>query len=148
MVLPWSPLAAQNLEAIGSEPPLHFSGGLSLTQIGYAINGIEARRDPYNYFLSGSITADLYGMSIPMSFMLSNQNNTFQQPFNQFGLTPTYKAFTGHLGYASMTFSPYTLNGHIFLGAGADYKPKGSKFSASAMYGRLQKAVQPDSTDR
>jgi hypothetical protein len=148
MALPWSPLAAQNLEAIGSEPPLHFSGGLSLSQIGYAVTGIEARRDPYNYFLSGSITADLYGMSIPVSFMLSNQNNTFQQPFNQFGLTPTYKAFTGHLGYASMTFSPYTLNGHIFFGAGADYKPKESKFSASAMYGRLQKAVQPDSTDR
>jgi hypothetical protein len=148
MALPWSPLAAQNLEAIGSEPPFHISGGLSLSQIGYAVTGIEARRDPYNYFLSGSITADLYGMSIPVSFMLSNQNNTFQQPFNQFGLTPTYKAFTGHLGYASMTFSPYTLNGHIFFGAGADYKPKGSKFSASAMYGRLQKAVQPDSTDR
>jgi hypothetical protein len=142
------PLIAQNLEAIRSEKPLHFSGGLSLSQIGYSVNGIAARRDPYNYFLSGSLVTELYGMSIPLSFMLSNQNNSFQQPFNQFGLTPTFKAFTGHLGYASMTFSPYTLNGHIFMGVGADYKPTTSKFSISAMYGRLQKAVQADTTDQ
>lgn len=142
-----SPVSAQNLEAIGSEKPLHFSGGLSLSQIGYSVNGIAARRDLYNYFLSGSLVTEVYGMSIPLSFMLSNQNNSFQQPFNQFGLTPTYKAFTGHLGYASMTFSPYTLNGHIFMGAGMDYKPSNSKFSVSAMYGRLQKAVQADTTD-
>lgn len=147
MASPRLPLAAQNLEAIGTESPLRFSGGLSLSQIGYTVRGIEARRNPYNYFLSGSVTAEVYGMSIPVSFMLSNQNNTFQQPFNQFGLTPTYKAFTGHIGYSSMTFSPYSLNGHIFYGVGADYKPKGSNFSVSVMYGRLQKAVQPDSTN-
>lgn len=146
-VLCRSPLSAQNLDAIGSDEPLHFSGGLSLNQIGYTVSGIKARRDPYNYFLSGSLVTEVYGMSIPLSFMLSNQNNSLQQPFNQFGLTPTYKAFTGHLGYASMTFSPYTLNGHIFMGVGMDYKPTTSKFSVSALYGRLQKAVQPDSTD-
>src|SRR5687767_7414087 len=128
-VLCRSPLSAQDLDAIGSDEPLHFSGGLSLNQIGYTVSGIKARRDPYNYFLSGSLVTEVYGMSIPLSFMLSNQNNSFQQPFNQFGLTPTYKAFTGHLGYASMTFSPYTLNGHIFMGVGMDYKPTTSKFS-------------------
>jgi hypothetical protein len=148
LLILYQQVSAQNLEVIGSQPPLHFSGGLSLHQIGYAVNGIASRRDPYNYFLSGSLVTDVYGMSIPLSFMLSNQNNSFQQPFNQFGLTPTYKAFTGHLGYASMTFSPYTLNGHIFMGVGMDYKPTTSKFSISAMYGRLQKAVQADTTDQ
>jgi hypothetical protein len=142
-----SSVLAQNLQAIGTEQPLSVSGGLSLNQIGYAVKGIPARRDPYNYFLSGVLNFDLYGMSIPLSFMLSNQNNAFQQPFNQFGLTPVYKAFTGHLGYASMNFSPYTLNGHIFLGAGVDYRPQNSRFSVSAMYGRLQKAVEPDSAN-
>lgn len=138
---------AQNLEAIGTEDPVKLSGGLSLTQIGYGVNGIAARRSPYNYFLSGALNIDLYGMSIPLSFMLSNQSTSFRQPFNQFGITPVYKDFTGHLGFGSMSFSPYTLNGHIFFGAGVDYKPKDSPFNVSVMYGRLQKAVQPDSLD-
>lgn len=137
--------SAQNLEAIGDQQPIRVSGGLSLTQIGYAVNGIPARRAPYNYFLSGALNLDIYGMAIPVSFMLSNQSSSIRQPFNQFGINPIYKDFTGHLGFNSMAWSPYTLNGHIFLGVGVDYKPKDSRFNASVMWGRLQKAVQPDS---
>ncbi len=44
-----------------------------------------------------------------------------------------------------MSFSPYTLNGHIFLGGGVDATPD-SKWKISAMYGRLLKAVKPDTT--
>ncbi|HEU5293073.1 MAG TPA: hypothetical protein VFU05_20650 [Cyclobacteriaceae bacterium] len=43
-----------------------------------------------------------------------------------------------------MTFSPYTLSGHLFKGVGVDLAP-GEKFKFSAMYGRLLKAVEPDS---
>src|SRR5690606_27639904 len=81
----------------------------------------------------------------PFSFSLSNQNSSFQQPFNQYGLHPTYKWITAHLGWASMNFSPYTLNGHLFLGAGVETTPT-DKWSISGMYGRLQKAVVPDTT--
>jgi hypothetical protein len=45
-----------------------------------------------------------------------------------------------------MTFSPYTLNGHQFLGAGIELSP-GSKFKFSAMYGRLQKAIEYDTSN-
>jgi hypothetical protein len=38
-----------------------------------------------------------------------------------------------------MTFSPYTLNGHLFTGFGVDLTPQG-KFKVSAMYGRLLKS--------
>lgn len=41
-----------------------------------------------------------------------------------------------------MSFSPYTLNGHIFTGAGVELTPDGWEFSA--MYGRFQKAVEYD----
>jgi hypothetical protein len=43
-----------------------------------------------------------------------------------------------------MSFSPYTLAGHQFLGGGVELNP-GDKFTFSAMGGRLQKSVRPDS---
>lgn len=135
-------LSAQDLSTIGSAKPVQVSGGLSVNQIFYGVRGIESRRDPYSYFLTGNFNLALYGWSIPFSFALSNQNRSFQQPFNQFGLHPTYKWATGHFGYANMNFSPYTLAGHIFRGAGVELAP--GKFHFSAMYGQLQRAVQPD----
>lgn len=135
---------SQNLESIGEAKPLEVSGGVSLNSIFYTASGIDNRRDPFNYFATGNINFNFYGWSVPLSFTYSNQNTTFQQPFNQYGLHPTYKWVTGHFGYASMSFSPYTLSGHLFLGAGVDLEPS-EKFKFSAMYGRLQKAVQPDS---
>ena len=139
-------LKGQNLGSIGKEKPLTVNGGVSLNQIFYGSSGIESRRDPYSYFASGNINFNLYGWSVPVSFSLSNQNVSYQQPFNQYGIHPTYKWITGHIGYASMTFSPYTLNGHLFKGVGVDLAP-GSKFKMSAMYGRLLRAVEPDSLD-
>ena len=137
--------SAQNLETIGREKPLRISGGISANQIFYSASGIDSRRDPYSYFLSGNLNFDLYGWSMPLSFSFSNQKLSFQQPFNQYGLHPTYKWITGHIGFVSMNFSPYTLSGHLFKGVGVDVAPAG-KFTYSAMYGRLQKAVEADSS--
>lgn len=134
---------AQNLESVGKENPLTVSGGVSLNQIFYGNRGMESRRDPYSYYASGNINFDLYGWSVPLSFAYSNQQVSFQQPFNQYGINPTYKWITGHLGFTSMSFSPYTLGGHLFLGAGVEARP--GKWNISAMYGRLLKAVEPDS---
>lgn len=140
-------LEAQNLELIGSENPMKITGGISTSQVLYTASGIDARRDPYNYFFSGNMNFNLYGWNVPLSFTYSNQNSTFQQPFNQYGLHPTYKWVTGHIGYVSMSFSPYTLSGHLFQGVGVDLAPEG-KFKFSAMYGRLQKAVEMDSLSK
>lgn len=134
----------QDLASIGQEKALKVNGGVSLNQIFYGASGIESRRDPYSYFLTGNLNLALYGWNVPFSFSLSNQNTAFQQPFNQFGLHPTYKWATGHFGYANMSFSPYTLAGHIFRGAGVELIP--GKFHFSAMYGQLQKAIEIDST--
>jgi hypothetical protein len=133
----------QNLESIGKEKPFTISGGVSATQIFYTASGINSRRDPYSYFLSGNVNFGLYGWTVPLSFSLSNQNVSFQQPFNQYSLHPTYKWITAHIGYANMTFSPYTLSGHIFRGVGVDLAPTGN-LKINAMYGRLQRAVNPD----
>ena len=136
----------QNLESIGKPKPFSIAGGVSASQIFYTASGIEPRRNPYSYFLSGNLNLSLYGWSVPLSFSYSNQHVSFQQPFNQYSLHPTYKWITGHLGYTSMSFSPYTVNGHIFLGGGVDVAPEG-KWKFSALYGRFLRAVEPDTTN-
>jgi hypothetical protein len=137
-------LVAQNLETIGKEKPIKVSGGVSLNQIFYTANGINNRRDPYSYYASGNINFSLYGWSVPLSFSVSNQNTTFQQPFNQYSLHPTYKWITSHIGYTSMSYSPYTVSGHIFLGGAIDLAPEGN-WKFSALYGRFLRAVEPKS---
>lgn len=133
----------QNLDKIGTEKPLKVNGGVNLSQIVYGIRGAEMRRDPYNYFLTGNLNFSIYGYSVPLSFSFSNQNLSFRQPFNQVGFSPTYKWITLHAGYRSMNFSSYSLNGHIFLGLGADLQPS-DKLHVSVMYGRLLRRTNAD----
>jgi hypothetical protein len=137
---------AQNLENIGKGNALTINGGINANQVLYFATGVEDRRDPYNYFLSGNLTFGLYGWTVPLTFSYSNQNSSFQQPFNQYGLSPTYKWLTIHAGYRSLTYSKYTLNGHLFLGGGVEASPW-KKVKVTAMYGRFQKAVEEDTLD-
>jgi len=132
---------AQQLDQIGKDKnPLKINGGISTSHVFYTASGIEQRRAPYNYFITGNLNADLYGFSVPVSFSVSNQNTSFQQPFNQFSLSPSYKWAKAYIGWSSMSFSNYTLAGHLFNGVGVDLTPEGI-VQVSAMYGRLQKAV-------
>ena len=137
---------AQDLAQIGNENPIHLSGGISVNQVFYASSNQENRRDPFNYYLGGQLTLDIYGLSLPFAFTYSNQQSQFRQPFNQFSVHPNYKWVTGHFGYTSVSYSSYTLNGHIFEGAALDLKP-GDKWDIGVMYGRLQKSVVNDTTD-
>lgn len=137
------PLAAQNLESIGKEKPFSVSGGLSLNQIFYVSTGGRSARDPYRYFASGNINFSLYGWSVPLSFSVSNHDAAFHQPFNRYALHPKWKWITVHAGYTSVSFSPYTVNGHIFLGGAVDLAPEGN-WKVSALYGRFSKAVRGD----
>ncbi|HEY9486682.1 MAG TPA: hypothetical protein VIQ51_00040, partial [Chryseosolibacter sp.] len=139
------PSIAQNLESIGQEKPLSFAGGLSFNQVFYSSDGITSRRDPYSYFASGNLNLSLYGWSVPLSFSISNRSTTFSQPFNQYSLHPTWKWISAHAGYTSMSFSPYTVNGHIFSGFGVDLAPEGN-WKLSALYGRFLRAVEADTT--
>jgi len=139
------PLAAQNLESLGKEKPFSFAGGLSINQIFYSSSGITSRRDPYRYFASGNANLSFFGWTIPLAFSVANKQTSFSQPFNQYSLHPTWKWITAHAGYTSMSFSPYTVNGHTFLGAGVDIAPQG-KWKVSALYGRFLKAVEADTT--
>jgi|WetSurMetagenome_2_1015567.scaffolds.fasta_scaffold85627_1 hypothetical protein len=140
---PRSLIIAQNLESIGKEKPLKVNGGISVNQTVYATSDTNSQRDPYNYYITGNLNLSLYGWSVPLSFNYSNQKTTFTQPFNHYSLHPQYKWVRLHLGYTSMSFSPYSLNGYLFLGAGIELTPEGP-FSFSAMAGRLKKSRECD----
>ena len=115
------------------------NGGVSATTIFYSANGIENRKDPFSYILSGNVNVTSFGVSLPFSFTISNRNSEFRQPFNQFGLSPKYKWVTLHLGYRNIKFDPLVMNGHQVLGIGVELTP--GKFRFGAIYGRFKKDI-------
>lgn len=141
-------LQAQNinltsLKEIGKAKPLRFSGGINANSVLFAGDG-PTRRDPFTYFLQGSVNANLFGqVNLPFSFNLTNSGRGFNYPTlpSRLSLNPTYKWVAAHIGDVAMTFSPYTLNGHQFRRLGFDLTPDGP-LTLSAMYGRLNKAVE------
>ena len=113
-------IKAQNVESMVKEKPVKFSGSLSAQFLGYSTTRERPSRDPFVWTLSGSPTLSLYGFNIPFSFVISPKQQSFRQPFNQFGMSPYYKWLTLHVGYRNINFSRYTLSGHTFLGAGVE----------------------------
>jgi len=53
--------------------------------------GKEAYRKPFTWMLTGSPTLSVYGITLPFSFTISEQQRNFRQPFNKFGVSPYYK---------------------------------------------------------
>lgn len=122
------------------------SGGISGNSIAYTSSGLKSRRQPFTWALNGSLNFQIAGkISLPFSFNYSNQRFTYQrpQPPNIAGLSPQYKWITAHIGNRNMSFSNYTLSGMAFSGVGVELTP--GKFNISAMYGRINRAVQSDS---
>src|SRR5674536_8201 len=88
-------LQAQNLEGLSKQKPVLLSGGLTARAIFYDANGIANRRQPFSYIFTGSPTISIFNsFTIPLSFTYSEQDRSFRQPFNQFGMSPYYKWIT------------------------------------------------------
>jgi hypothetical protein len=121
------------------------NGGASLNTV-YDAGNDMAGRDPFAYYLNGNLNLNIYGLvDLPFSFSFTNSGSSYKLPSspNRLSLHPSYKWITAHIGDVSMAFSPYTLNGHIFTGAGVELAPDGWEFAA--LYGRFSKAVEYDS---
>lgn len=118
---------------------LTVSGGLNAYAGFYTSNGIAPRNQRTPLGLSGAVTLNLPGgVSLPFSAVLGNQGSGFRQPFNQFGVSPSYKWATVHAGYRNVSFSPFTLAGHTFLGGGVELNP--GMLRIGAVYGRFNRA--------
>lgn len=134
----------KDLKSKLKKKPFTFSGGINASSIFYTGNA-GSGRDPFSYFINGNVNIGVFGTSIPLSFAFTNRgfsyNYTFPRVPNRLSLHPKYKWITGHIGDVTMNFSPYTLNGLLFTGAGVDLAPRG-KWKYSVMAGKLQKAVE------
>lgn len=132
-------LFGQDFTNVGKAKWVKVSGGVSANSVFY--EGVS-NRDPFTYFLNGNININIKGVyNMPLSFSYSNQEFDTNRPFsfNRLSINPSYKWIATHIGDVSVSFSPYTLNGHQFTGLGIDLTPPDKPFKISTMYGRLLK---------
>ncbi|MDH7515443.1 MAG: hypothetical protein QHI48_06200 [Bacteroidota bacterium] len=137
--------SAQELSRIGEIQPFSIRGSVSGTMGGNSISGLPRRQQPFSWMLSGAATATVYDVEIPFSFVFAERERSYHQPFDEFGLSPTYKWVRAHLGYRSLTWSRYSVAGIRFAGAAVELFPKDFQFAL--LYGRLARAVEQDSTN-
>jgi hypothetical protein len=130
----------QDVEGIGQQEPVRLSGMLAANLSFFDAQGRPANREKFTWYLTGNPTLEIYGIVLPFSFTVSEQQRAFRQPFNQFGVSPYYRWAKAHLGYRNVVFSPFTLGGHTIAGGGVELTP--GKFRFGFMHGRLLKAVQ------
>lgn len=126
---------AQNIEQVVKDP-FGFTGSIRLATEFYDVKGIDPRRSPSSWILSGNASFQAGGISFPFSFTFRDQQLSYGSSFNQFGISPYYKWITVHAGWRNMTFSPYTLTGRTFLGGGIELTP--GQFRLSAFYGKFK----------
>ncbi len=144
ILLPDAARTQEISSAFSGARPLRLTGSLSATTTRYSVSGINGRRQPFSWLVSGNLTLSIYGLSFPVSLTVSEQQRDFRQPFNRYGISPSYKWATVHAGYRNLNFSRYTLAGVVFLGGAIELNP--GPLRLGAMYGRLQKAIEEDTT--
>jgi hypothetical protein len=137
-------------EQYNRDNALKINGGVSANAVFYN-GGNNASRDPFTWILSGNVNFNLFNqLNLPFSFNLNNLGGDYTYPTmpNRLSIHPSYKWVTGHIGDVNMTFSPYTLNGHQFTGAGVELAPENLPVKVSVMYGRLLKATEYNPEER
>ncbi len=131
---------AQDLSSISEQDPFRINGSVTAKLQLYNTDRDNPSRSPFMWYLQGSPVITVYGIVLPFSFRLSEQQRDFRQPFNQFGVSPYYKWAKLHLGYRSHSWSTYALAGHSITGAGLELTP--GKFQVGFATGRLLKPVR------
>lgn len=102
----------------------------------------------FRYTVSGNSIFSIYGLDIPLGFTFANEDFSYSDPgnFQSIGLSPYYKWLKAYGGQRNVSFSPYTLNDHNFLGGGLELNPSTRKLDP--VYGRFASAHLPDSSAR
>lgn len=150
-------VVAQDVENMGQKAkdkldnalknPIQFSGGVNAQMTSYSAFGMMPNRDPFLWQVGLNLNVKLFDLiDIPFSATISSQQfdatlPAVPQPFNNFGASPKYKAFTAHLGYRTLNLSEFSLNGSQFLGVGLEVKPENSFVSGKVLWGRFAEPV-------
>ncbi|RYY60313.1 MAG: hypothetical protein EOO05_10355 [Chitinophagaceae bacterium] len=135
---------AQELEGIGKQKPFVLHGSIGASTTYFTSNEIVASRPPWSWNLYGNLNPTIYGISMPVSFVINQYGKSYTQPFGQFGISPTYKWARLHLGYRTIQMSPMVFEGQSFRGVGVELNPKLLRFAA--FYGKLNRRVNEDTT--
>ncbi len=131
---------SQDLNNIAKQEPFKINGTINAKLQFYDSDKANPGRKPFMWYFQGSPVVTIYGIVLPFSFRLSEQQRDFRQPFNQFGVSPYYKWAKLHIGYQSLNWSTYALAGHSISGAGIELTP--GKFHFGLITGRLLKPVK------
>ena len=137
---------AQNIDVdrlmnIKERKAVKLSGGISAGSTYYQASEMYGRQ-PFTYQFTGNLNISLYDLiNIPLSVNLNNYGAQYTYPSlpNRLSLYPSYKWIKACIGDVSMSFSPYTLSGHMFTGGGVDLTP--GRWNIMAMGGRLLRRV-------
>jgi hypothetical protein len=116
----------------------------TLTSNFYSSSGIDPRQPTNMQYGIIKTSVMLWNMvELPFELYFTTGQTQFQQPFNQFGVSPKISNWlTLHAGYFSTRFSDLTFGDMRLLGGGFELTP--GNFRLKAIYGRSQKAVEPD----
>lgn len=137
-------LKAQDLGNLDKTKPFTWQGSVGASFNFYTSTEKIYTQPPYAWNVYGNFTGTLYGVSLPVSFLVNQYGKSYSNPFTQFGISPTYKWAKLHLGYRNILFSPLTFEGQSFRGAGIELTPGILRFAAFA--GRLNKSVNEDTS--
>lgn len=137
-------LPAQDIASLGKQKPFAITGSVGGGVTFYHSNESFQTQDPFTWNLYGSFNPTFYGFAMPLSFVINQYSRSYATPFAQFGISPTYKWIRLHLGYRTISMSPFAFDGQSFKGAGIELTPGRLRFAA--FYGSLNKAINEDTT--
>lgn len=123
---------------------IDFKASATLTSNFYSSSGIDPRQPSNMQYGIVRASVMLWDMvELPFEFYFTTGQTRFQQPFNQFGVSPKVSNWlTLHAGYFSTRFSDLTFGDLRLLGGGFELTP--GNFRLKAVYGRSRQAIEPD----
>jgi hypothetical protein len=137
---------AQDIESVIKSKPFELGGGsMNLATVFHSSFDVPTDQPGFSFYASGNINFHVFGQSAPLSFNYTNRKLNYAQPFNNFSFAPRYKWVALRVGSHSVNYSPYTMAGHRLTGASVELTP--GKFKVNMAYGKLKKAILPDSLD-
>lgn len=124
--------------------PVRVQTSATVTSSFYSSSGIAARQPQNMQYGIIRTSVSLFEMvELPFEFYFSTKQTQFQQPFNQFGVSPRISNWlTLHGGYFSTRISDFTFGDVRIFGGGVEVTPGDFRFKA--LYGRTRKAIEPD----
>jgi len=131
-------------DSLKKEHKVSLTGSLTASMQAYHVSGIPGRRENFTWRISGNPTLNAGDFHLPLHILVGSYQDALKQPFNKIGISPQYKWLKVHLGFNNVEFSKLVVSQRTFLGVGVELNPL--IFRLGILYGRWQKAIEPDST--